>query len=122
MSPIINLQRRMAEKARIRLGEQVPTKSGKKRPSKLRTFRITSQDRDYVEEAAALYGGTVTEFDAGGWAVTTEADTLNVIVPPGQMAFSQWYELWGNGFCKRRCDGQRVTISDGPCLCDPDTD
>jgi hypothetical protein len=44
-----------------------------------------------------------------------------VIVPPSDMAFSQHYELWSGGGCLRRCDGATESISDGPCICNPDS-
>jgi hypothetical protein len=115
--PIIDLQRKMAEKGRIRLGE----KEGN-RPVKLGagTAKLTSPDKATIADAAERYGGTTPEpFLDTQWA-TKVPFPIPVIVPPGDMAFSQWRELWGNGFCKRRCDGQRETISGGPCLCDPD--
>jgi hypothetical protein len=120
---IIDLQRRLAEAGRIRIGRQVESSNGKRRPEKLDTFRLTSSNRTRIEQAAKLYGGTLSEWDAPAgkqWEVVTKADALNVIVPPSDMAFSQWYELWASGGCQRRCDGQAESISDGPCLCDPD--
>lgn len=119
---IITLQRKIAESGRIRIGQQVDTGRGK-RPEKLTTFRLTSPDRSRIEQAARLFGGTVQPWQAPAgaqWEVVTDADSLNVIVPPSDMAFSQWYELWSAGGCTRRCDGQTETISDGPCICDPE--
>lgn len=121
---IIDLQRRLTEAGRIRIGQQVPTSSGKgKRPEKLTTFRLTSSDRVRIEQAAQLYGGSPAEWDAPAgkqWEVVTDADALNVIVPPSDMAFSQWYEQWSGGGCLRRCDGRYDSISDSSCVCDPD--
>src|SRR5665647_389473 len=120
---IIDLQRRIQEAGRIRIGQQVATSSGKTRPSKLDTFRLTSADRTRIEQAATLYGGTPAEWDAPAghqWEVVTTTDVLDVIVPPSDMAFSQWYEMWSAGGCQRRCDGARELISDGPCKCDPE--
>lgn len=120
---IIDLQRRLAECGRIRIGQQVATSNGKTRPEKLETFRLTSPDRVRIEAAAQQYGGAPAEWQAPAgkqWEIITQADVLDVIVPPADMAFSQWYELWGGGGCQRRCDGQSETISDGPCVCDPD--
>lgn len=119
---IIDLQRRIAEVGRIRIGQQV-TSGKSKRPAKLDTFRLTSANRTRIEQAAKLYGGQPAEWDAPAgkqFEVITQADALNVIVPPSDMAFSQHYELWSGGGCQRRCDGQNESISDGPCLCDPD--
>ena len=120
---IIDLQRRLAEIGRIRIGQQVATGNGKRRPAKLTTFRLTSADRNRIQQAAVLYGGQPTEWEAPAgnqWEVVTEADALNVIVPPSDMVFSQHYELWSGGGCQRRCDGRNESISEGACLCDPD--
>lgn len=120
---IIDLQRRLAEAGRIRIGQQVASGNGRKRPEKLTTFRLTSGDRTRIEQAAQLYGGTAQQWEAPAgpqWEVVTAADSLNVIVPPADMSFSQHYELWSGGGCQRRCDGRSESISDGPCLCDPD--
>ena len=123
--PIIELQRRLAEIGRIRLGRQVETRGGKKRPAALDTFRLTSTDRQRIVDAAGLYGGTVTQWDnpsgIPSWEVITQADRLPVVVPPSAMAFSQNYELWSAGGCQRRCDGVTERIGEQPCLCDPDS-
>ena len=123
MTTILHLQRRLAEVGRIRLGQQVETRGGKTRPERLSTFRLTSRDKRRIEQAAELYGGTPGEWQSQSgpqWEVVTDTDTLDVIVPPSEMAFSQAYELWGSGGCLRRCDGVNESLSDGPCLCDPD--
>jgi hypothetical protein len=120
---IIDLQRRLAEVGRIRIGQQVKSANGKARPAKLETFRLTSPDRLRIQHAGQLYGGTPRQWQAPAgqqWEVITETSALDVIVPPSDMAFSQHYELWSAGGCQRRCDGQSESISDGPCLCDPD--
>jgi recombination directionality factor gp3-like protein len=121
---IIDLQRRIMEAGRIRIGQQVPTGTeGKTRPAKLDTFRLTSADRIRIEQAAKLFGGKVTEWQAPAgkqWEVITEASALDVIVPPSDMAFSQAYEMWSASGCQRRCDGEFEQISDGRCLCDPE--
>lgn len=121
---IIDLQRRIAECGRIRIGQQVPVgQNGKTRPVKLGTFRITSADRARVDQAAAIWGGTVGPWQAPSgpqWEVVTDTDTLDVIVPPSEMAFSQHYEQWSAGGCKRRCDGVTESIGDRPCPCDPE--
>ena len=122
MSPIIDLQRGVAETGRIRIGQLVPSRNGS-RPAKLDTFRLTSADRRRIDQVAELYGGTVAEWQAPAgrqWEVVTTVAELNVVVPPHELAFSQWYELWNAGGCLRRCDGVTDTISDGPCRCDPE--
>jgi recombination directionality factor gp3-like protein len=120
---IIDLQRRLAEAGRIRIGHQVPTDKGTTRPEKLSTFRLTSRDRVRIDSAAEVYGGKVAPWaspDGQQWEVVTTRDWLSVIVPPADMAFSMFYELWSAGGCKRRCDGAFESISDGVCICDPD--
>ncbi|MCC6619445.1 MAG: hypothetical protein IT341_10465 [Chloroflexi bacterium] len=116
---IVDLQRSIREAGRIRIGEKV---SGG-RPSKLETFRLTSADRLRIEQAAAAFGGKVTEWEAPAgkqWQVTTERDSLDVIVPPSDLSFSQAYELWSAGGCQRRCDGVTEQLTQGPCRCDPE--
>lgn len=120
---IIDLQRRLAEVGRIRIGQQVATNNGKTRPAKLATFRLTSADSTRIAQAAQLYGGNPAQWDAPAgpqWEVVTEADALHVIVPPSDMSFSQHYELWSAGGCQRRCDGRHEAISQGACMCDPE--
>lgn len=121
--PIIELQRRLREIGRIRIGEQVPTSNGKTRPAKLDVFRLTSKDRHVVDIAAQQFGGSVEAWespDGDAWQVKTRAKELTVIVPPQDMAFSQWYELWSAGGCQRRCDGQTEYLGERDCVCDPD--
>lgn len=119
MPRVIDIQRRHMELGRIRLGE----KGAKGQPTRLDTWRLTSASRDLLESAANVYGGTVGEWtdapDKGYWQVTTDTATLDVIVPPGD-PYSQYYELWSGGGCKRRCDGERELLSDKNCMCDPD--
>lgn len=121
---IIHLQRRISEVGRLRIGQQVAAANGKKRPAKLETWRITSPDQQRIVNLARMYGGQPREWEAPSgaqWEVVTETDRLPVIVPPSDMAFSQHMELWAAGGCQRRCNGQFESISDGPCLCNPDT-
>lgn len=123
MSPIIDLQRRLAEVGRIRLGEQVTTRSGKKAPAKLTRFRFTSPSADLIDQAAGLYGGTPRDWQAPSGAqreVVTDTTTIPVLVPPGDMAFSQWLETWSGGGCRKRCDGRWDIQRDQACDCDPE--
>lgn len=119
MGRVIDIQRRHMELGRIRLGE----KGAKGQPQRLDTWRLTSASHDLLESAAAVYGGTVEEWpdapDKGYWQLTTDTAVLDVIVPPGD-PYSQYYELWSGGGCKRRCDGQQELLSGKACLCDPD--
>lgn len=121
--PIIDLQRRMHEAGRLRIGKSVPaTKrdgSPTIRPVKLDTFRLTSRDEQLISQAAQAYGGHPQQWE-DQWEVYTEAKSIPVVVPPTDQALSQWYELWSGGGCQRRCDGNREVISDRPCICGPD--
>ncbi len=125
MSPILDIQRRMREVGRIRIGEQVPNSNGKgTHPAKLNAFRLTSQDEAVIRRAAEVYGGEPRKWEdaptGAQWEVYTTAKAIDVIVPPVAYAFSQFYELWSGGGCQRRCDGNTEMISDSNCMCDPD--
>lgn len=120
---IINLQRGISEAGRIRIGQQVEASNGRTRPAKLDTFRLTSADRRRIDQAAELYGGKVAAWTAPAgkqWEVVTTSDSLDVIVPPSDLSFSQHYELWSAGGCQRRCDGVTEQIGERPCMCDPE--
>lgn len=121
--PILDLQMRIRELGRIRIGETRTSQNGKTFPSKLGKFRITSASRPLLEKVAQLYGGTVQDWTPQNsnlqqFEVYTESDRLPVLVPPNPV--SQWYEHWSGGGCQRRCDGHREVMKDKPCLCGPD--
>jgi hypothetical protein len=120
--PILELQSRMYERGRIRIGQKVAAANGKNRPEKLDRFRFTSAAQENLEPIAAAYGGTVREWTPEDgrqqFEVITDSARLPILVPPNPV--SQWLELWSGGGCQRRCDGVRDVISDSPCLCDPD--
>lgn len=123
--PILDLQRRLHEAGRIRIGRQVEItggRAGRTRPERLDHFRFTSPSRRALDAVAALHGGDVTPWKGAPvgeqWELFTPATEIPVIVPPDVMGFSQSYEVWSAGGCKRRCDGVTESISDGPCLCD----
>lgn len=121
--PIVDLQRQFRELGRLRLGHTVPTKGGKRRPEKLKTWRLTSPRADLLERAAEVYGGTVVEWpeapDGDEYQIITTTDELDMIVPPGR-PIGQWNELWGGGGCIRRCDGQTEQIGAVACVCKRD--
>ena len=116
MKGVLDLQRRGQQIGRIRLGQQVKAKSGKMRPERLDTFRITTQSRHTADAIAAAYGGTVREWQ-NEWEVITDRSELGVTVPPRDQVVSQAYEMWTKGGASRRCDSQHEQISNGPCLC-----
>lgn len=121
--PILDLQQRIRELGRIRIGQKVATSGGKTRPAKLNKFRLTSPSRELLEKVAAQYGGTVApwapdEKAAGQFEVITEATRMPILVP--HQPVSQYYELWSGGGCQRRCDGVTELLKDRPCICGPD--
>ena len=123
--PIIDLQRRLREVGRIRLGEQVRNKSGNgTHPAKLEKFRFTSADKYAIDLVAKAYGGEVQPWAGAAvgtqWELYTDSTNLDVLVPPVDLAFGQWMELWSGGGCLRRCNRQINIIDDSPCACDPD--
>lgn len=122
-SRIMTMKRAGAELGRIRTGYSTPHAAPKKRPQAQRsaTFILSSHSREYVERAAALYGGTAEEWTPQGskisqFRVITEAREMRAILPPGD-PLSQDNELWTGGGCARRCDGVTEKLSRRPCLC-----
>lgn len=125
VSPILTIQRRMMELGRIRLGDKGP----KGEPRKLTQFRLTSASLALLEAAAAEYGGIAQPWvnapDEGYFELYTEADQLDILLPPVFSAadgepttsWSQWFEQWSGGGCQRRCDGVTELLSGKPCLC-----
>jgi hypothetical protein len=116
--PILEIQSRMYERGRIRIGQ----KGAKGNPVKLDRFRFTSAARENLLPIAAAYGGEVVEWlPADGrqqYEVITDATRVPILLPPNPV--SQWLELWSGGGCQRRCDGIRDVITDSPCICGPD--
>lgn len=117
---IRDLQRRLTELGRIRLGD----KGARGEPKKLTKFRLTSASRSLLESAAQLYGGQVREWkgapDEGYFELYTESSELDILIPPTLAAYSQAYELWDAGGRTRWCDGETERLSGGSCLCDPE--
>lgn len=129
--PIRDADRRLRLLGKIRLGEQVEAtgRDGKKvmRPAKLTSPRLTSPTRDYLDAAAAVYGGEVTEWEGAPgegrqWQLHCAVDTLDIVVPPVATAHSDWYEMWSAGGCARRCDGITETLTGQTCQCPADKD
>ena len=121
--PIIDIQRRLAETGRIRIGQTVATQNGKKRPKRLETFRLTSSNEAAIIAVAKKYGGDVRPWEDAPvgtqWELFTASTILDVLIPPEAMSFSQFYELWSGGGCKRRCNGSRQQ-DESACVCDPE--
>ncbi len=127
-----NLQRRIPEAGRIRIGEKT-TRGGKTVPTAIDVFRFTSADADALEQIATVYGGKVTKWSdtkapKGQYQVKTTSAEIQVALPPGDpLSGSPIYELWGGGGCERRCDGEMCTVTtkgpegpeftDKPCVC-----
>lgn len=119
--PIHQLQSRIREQGRIRMGQ----KNARGFPQKLKRFRFTSADKPAIEAIANLYGGTCRSW-AGApteeqYEVTIEADRVPIILPPNPLGDSPVYELWSGGGCARRCDGVECVIPTQPdpipCMC-----
>lgn len=126
-APISTIARRLPQAGRIRLG--VKTESAMK---SIDTFRFTSQDRQSIEQVAAIYGGTVSPWSdpkavGDQWQVITESNELRIALPPDPLGGTPIYELWGGGGCERRCDGEGcerhvqgldgIDVEAGPCIC-----
>ena len=114
-TPLIELQRRLAEAGRIRMGE----KSEKGAPKRLQTWRITSPTKELVDQAAGLYGGKPEPWESPTgpqFEVVTTTAELPVLIMPGY-SFRQGYEFRTSPtLVERRCDG--VEMDDGrPCAC-----
>jgi len=114
--PILDVQRRGQQIGRLRIGQQVRTDSGKMRPARLDTFRFTTASKTTADAIAALFGGTVRDWE-GQYEVITGKSEIGVTVPPRDQVVSQWYEMWTKGGCQRRCDSQTEKLSGKPCLC-----
>lgn len=133
------IQRKLVELGRIRIGDRVPSASGKStRPHKLLQFRLTSPNRSLLTLAAASYGGEVHPWEGEGapydehdrptqHELYTATNAIDVLIPT-MSALSLSYELWSTSGCQRRCTGEVIThcplnarLIDTPCCC-PDDD
>jgi len=115
--PLIELQRRLSIVGAIRAGaEKAPKAPGKR----LENWRITSPRRELLEQAAHLYGGSVSPWQSpvgDEWQLYTDAPELPVLVMPSY-SLRQTYELWeGPTKRLRLCDGIEEELTGGPCLC-----
>jgi hypothetical protein len=127
---LVDEQRRLRERGKVRLGYSTLNERGKKVPHKLDKFRFTSPDRMAVEQVAAVYGGKVEQWNEGDrreWQVFTEAAELAVVFITGGVSFSQSREQWQGGHLVRMCDGEtsyapqaKGRMRAEPCSCDLD--
>lgn len=113
-------QVRMTEVGRIRTGRFDPEKGRSGAPTKLDTFRFTAANEQLIRSVADVYGGTPAQFtpqrqQGQQWEVVVPLDEVEVFVP--RQRIEPWLEAWRPGTCIRRCDGERETIKDEPCLC-----
>lgn len=133
MRPIVALaerQQRMPEAGRIRLGMQIPTRSGNKmRPTSITEFRFTSPHEFLIHAIAKLWGGEPRPWPGSQrgrqFEVVTTTSTIPILIPRG--AFDVSYELWVAGGLQRRCDGVTVGVptktpdgwepAEQPCMC-----
>jgi hypothetical protein len=121
---IRDLQAKLTEMGRIRIGHRVPTRNGNStRPAKLDRFKFTSEAEHLVRAVAELYGGEVEPYTGEGvrgrqFAVVTDASDIPVYLP--KQNIDPFYEAWAGGVCTRRCDGERDIIHDNPCDCNPE--
>lgn len=114
--PLIARQRALSRIGEIRLGsEKVDGKVGRK----LETFRLTSQHKEVLQEAARLYGGEVTTWESptgSAWQVITERSSLPVLCIPG-ISLRRAYEKWaGPSKRERICDGEEM-VDGAQCIC-----
>lgn len=122
--PIKDLQHKLRELGRIRLGDRSGTRGA---PKRLETFRFTSANKTLIAAIAEKYGGDVEAWDDSPrgreWQVTSAAAEIDILVPPGIVNNpDQWYELWSGGGLQRRCDGETEQVQMRSCICPSDTE
>jgi hypothetical protein len=125
--PVREIARRIPTAGRIRIG----AKTGSAMKA-LDTFRFTSQDREALDQVAAIYGGTVSPWSdpkaaPGQFEVITDAAEIRIALPPDPLGGTPSYELWTGGGRARCCDGETcemlVAAADGidlqqtDCIC-----
>lgn len=127
-TPISELQSRLPEQGRIRIGVKV---DGARKMKALDTFRLTSADRHAIDLAAGLYGGTPRPWSEGPrsdeWDLITERKLLPILLPPDPLGGTPIYELWRQSGIIRRCDGVTANLPipspegsewmECPCVC-----
>lgn len=117
--PIRSMTPRAPEQGRLRYG--VKTDRAMKAIDR---WRVTSPDREPIEQLAAIYGGKARPWsDAKAnprdqWEVLTESSEIQVWLPPNP--FSLQMERWGGKGLERRCDGETCVVQrmNQSCLCE----
>lgn len=109
------------ELGRLRTGTYEKPAGGRGRPSRSKTWILTSAAEHYLEAAAAEWGGKVEKWQPQGngaqqFRVITQAVAIDAILPPND-PMSQSQELWSRGGCVRDCDSFTEKLSNSPCLC-----
>ena len=110
---ILAIQRRHAERFRIRLGKR----DGGQPARLVNQIRVTSPDRKVVEAFASVYGGRAKRWE-DQHEVFMPITRLPVTLLPGK-TLQQDMELWGSAGCTRRCDSEVMTTGE-VCACGPD--
>ncbi len=118
---ILTLQRQARELGRLRAGTFEKPANAKGRPTRSRTWILTSHQRAYLDAAAEQWGGDVQRWQPQGggaeaWRLITTSESVDAILPPGD-PLSQFYEMWSRGGCQRRCDGEVEQLTNAACLC-----
>ena len=86
----------------IRAGGEKPDKGA---GAKLHTWRFTSPSKVALEKLAAIYGGTVTRWDARKqWQLYSESSEICVILDD-RFALQESYSLFDGRIETRKCDG-----------------
>ncbi|MGE0025682.1 MAG: hypothetical protein AB7O78_01585 [Thermoleophilia bacterium] len=131
ITTVLDQQRSLRELFRVRFGDrQGVTKDDKPLVGRPRELpRVTSQDREAIEQVAEVYGGEVVEWrpDEKGpvlWEVaTTNPRGVAIGVVPGFVPFTSAYEQWARGINTVRCDGAAMQYRargrwvERPCRC-----
>lgn len=113
---VVNLQRRLAQTGEIRIGMsvEIPGKRNR-RPVKSDTILMSTYDKLIATLVAEHYNAPAPELwtpqgtNAPKWLVKTGLTEIDIMVPPVDGVFSQFYEHWTGGECDRRCDGAVMT-------------
>lgn len=119
--PIHELNRRIPEAGRIRLGQ----KGDKGQPQKLARFRFTSANKDALDKLSVLYGGLVKPWPGaptpGQSQLIIDSPKVRITLPPDPLGDGPIYEMWSGGGNQRRCDGIECMIPTStepvPCIC-----